>query len=67
MDVHQDDLNRRYEPCPFRCAQCGERAEIVTDVPTGFARVRMAPREQKARAQEPAPPAPFGPRHTPTF
>ncbi len=64
MEVHRDDLDRRYEPCPFRCSRCGARAEIVTDVPAGFLLVTPPPKVPKAKAPEPAP---LGPRYTPGF
>lgn len=66
MEVHQDDLDRPYEPCPFRCSTCGARAEILIDVPPGFALTPMAPRPPKPKPPEKEPP-PLGPRHTPSF
>jgi len=39
LRVQPKDLDRRYEPCPFRCDLCKRRGEIVFDVPDGFSPV----------------------------
>ena len=36
LRVQSKDLDRKYEPCPFRCDLCKRRGEIVFDVPDGF-------------------------------
>lgn len=36
MRVDKRDLDRKFEPCPFRCDVCKRRGEIVWDVPEGF-------------------------------
>jgi hypothetical protein len=36
MRVADKDLDRKYEPCPFRCDICKQRGAIVFDVPKGF-------------------------------
>jgi len=36
MQVQSKELDRKYEPCPFRCDICKQRGEIVFDVPEGF-------------------------------
>lgn len=68
LSVAREDLDRRYEPCPFRCVRCGTRAEIVMDVPAGFALTKPAPRRAlKPTARAPAPGVALGPRHSPSF
>jgi len=37
MRVESRDLDRPFEPCPFRCSLCRRRGEIVWAVPEGFA------------------------------
>lgn len=39
LRVQAKDLDRRCEPCPFRCDLCKRRGEIVFDVPDGFSPV----------------------------
>jgi hypothetical protein len=36
MRVEPRDLDRPYEPCPFRCGLCHRRGEIVWAVPEDF-------------------------------
>lgn len=67
LSVEREDLDRRYEPCPFRCIRCGTRAEIVMDVPAGFTLTEPVARARKPVTTDPAPAAPLGPRHSPTF
>ena len=67
LSVEREDLDRRYEPCPFRCVRCGTRGEIVMDVPAGFTRTEPGPRVRKPKASDPAPDVPMGPRHSPSF
>lgn len=67
LSVEREDLDRRYEPCPFRCVRCGARAEIVMDLPAGFSLTDPAQKERTPRASDPAPDVPLGPRHSPSF
>ena len=67
MEVDRADLDRAYEPCPFTCSQCGDRAEIVCYVPADFAMTPMAARPPKPKTPDKAPPPPSGPWHRPTF
>ena len=60
LSVEREDLDRRYEPCPFRCSSCGVRAEIVTDVPAGFALTPIAAKAPKPPEMEPLPLGPWG-------
>lgn len=39
MRVQSKDLDRKYDPCPFRCSICRQRGEIVFDLPEGFSPV----------------------------
>lgn len=66
LEPDREDLDRKYEPCPFVCSRCGARAEIVADVPTGFALTQMAAKPPKPKPPERMP-VPLGPSHTPTF
>jgi|GEM_PF-2052681 len=67
MEVHRDDLDRPYEPCPFVCSRCGVRAEIEQEVPKGFALTEPARRVAKPKPAEPVPAAKPGPWHRPSF
>ena len=67
LSAEREDLDRPCEPCPFVCSRCGARAEIVMDVPRGFALTTSAPRARKRLAIRSDPPAQLGPRHTPSF
>ena len=66
MEVERQDLDRPFEPCPFRCSSCGTRAEIVEEVPAGFTLTPMAPKAPKPREPQKEQPA-LGPWHTPSF
>lgn len=39
LRVQSKDLDRKYEPCPFRCDLCKRRGEIVFEVPDSFSPV----------------------------
>lgn len=41
MRVEARDLDRKFDPCPFRCDACKRRGEIVWDVPEGFSLVEL--------------------------
>lgn len=41
MRVEARDLDRKFDPCPFRCEVCGRRGELVSDVPEGFGLVEL--------------------------
>lgn len=43
MRVDARDLDRLYEPCPFRCSLCRRRGEIVWAVPEGFTPIERLP------------------------
>lgn len=36
MRVATKDLDRKFDPCPFRCSMCHQRGKIVSEVPDGF-------------------------------
>jgi len=36
MRVESRDLDRRFDPCPYRCDICKRRGEIVSAVPEDF-------------------------------
>ena len=67
LSADHEDLDRPYEPCPFVCSRCGVRADIVMEAPRGYTLTPAAPREPKRLAVRTEPPAPLGPRHTPSF
>lgn len=43
MRVETKDLDRKYEPCPYRCRLCRLRAEIVFDIPEGCKLIELPP------------------------
>lgn len=67
LSADREDLDRKADPCPFRCSKCGARAEIVLDVPAGFTLSTPARRVRKAKTVEAAPAPELGPRHRPMF
>lgn len=67
LSAEREDLDRKADPCPFRCSQCGARAAIVLDVPAGFTLSEAALRVREPKLPDKVPPPPMGPRHTPTF
>jgi hypothetical protein len=52
LRVKTKDLDRKFDPCPFRCSFCQRRGEIVGTVPDDF---------------DPICPDLGPPRHRPTF
>ena len=66
LSAEREGLDRPYDPCPLVCSRCGARAEIVMEVPAGFALTPMAAEPPKPKPPEKEP-SPLGPRHTPSF
>lgn len=65
--AEREDLDRKYEPCPFRCTGCGERAQIVLDVPDGFTLTTPARRIRKQPTSQPTPTVDLDPAYRPRF
>lgn len=54
LSADREDLDRKADPCPFRCTRCGARAEIVIEVPAGFTLTTPAAKPPKPRPPVPA-------------